>query len=112
MNLLNKYPIISDQITRSELKHILAAAEDMLWRRVDGDIVEFGCYIGTTSLFLSRLLLQTQSSKLLHVYDSFEGLPPKISIDTSPAGEQFKTGELKATKRAFIRRFKQAGLPL
>lgn len=110
MNLLNKYPIISDQITLSELRHILGTAEDVLQRQVPGDIVEFGCYTGTTSLFLQRLLLHMQSSKALHVYDSFEGLPSKTSADTSPVGEQFRAGELKATKQEFIRHFKQAGL--
>ena len=111
MDLLSKYPIISDQITQNELKRILAIAEDILRRGVAGDIVEFGCYVGTTSLFLQRLLQRAKSDKLLHVYDSFEGLPAKQNM-TSALRRQFQGGELKNTKQGFIRRFKQAGLPL
>ena len=39
-------------------------------------------------------------------------MPPKAPQDLSPAGEQFKTGELLATKQQFITNFKKAGLRL
>lgn len=74
--------------------------------------MELGCYVGTTTLFLRRLLLAYKSDKILHAYDSFEGLPPKTAEDASPAGEQFKAGELHAQRSAFVKHFKQAGLPL
>lgn len=79
---------------------------------VPGDVVELGCYVGTTTLFLQRLLLAYKSPKELHAYDSFAGLPPKTAFDASPAGEQFKAGELKAPRAEFIKHFRQAGLPL
>ena len=109
MNLLD-YPIISSQINRAELKVILRELQSVLARGVPGDVVELGCYVGTTSLFLQRALAAT--NKKLHVYDSFAGLPPKARQDASPAGEQFKQGELAATKAALIKHFKQAGLEL
>lgn len=112
MQLLGAYPIISDQVDRVELAQILTAFEKTLKTTVPGDVVELGCYVGTTSLFLQRLILQYGAEKQLHVYDSFEGLPAKAQQDASPAGEQFKEGELKAQKSVFIRHFKQAGLPL
>lgn len=112
MDLLGKYPILSDQVSREELAKILTALEDVLSRGVRGDVVELGCYVGTTTLFLRRLLLQHGSDKVLHAYDSFAGLPPKSAQDASPAGEQFKVGELRAQKSDFIRHFKQAGLQL
>src|SRR6266496_1925862 len=112
MNLLDKYPIISGQITRQELQKILSVLQDAQRREIAGDVVEFGCYAGTTSLFLQRMLLQEGRKRQLHVYDSFEGLPPKSAQDASPAGEQFRPGELHASKRELVRHFKHAGLPL
>lgn len=112
MDLLRKYPILTDQINRQELIEILSALEEVLARHVPGSVVEFGCYVGTTSLFLQRMLLQDGGKRALHVYDSFAGLPPKTIADASPVGEQFKAGELRAAKQEFIKNFAQAGLPL
>jgi O-methyltransferase len=112
MNLLGKYPIISDQVSREELQRILDLFEETLMHDIEGDVVELGCYVGTTTLFLQRLLLTYKSHKELHAYDSFAGLPPKTAEDASPAGEQFKAGELKAPRNEFVRHFRQAGLPL
>ncbi len=109
-DLLKRFPIVSDQIEKAELKAILRECESTV--AIEGDVVELGCYVGTTSLFLRRLLTAKNSDKQLYVYDSFAGLPPKAAEDTSPAGEQFKTGELLATKQQLIKHFKQAGLPL
>ncbi len=112
MNLLEKYPIISDQVTKPELQRILDLLEEILMHDIAGEVVELGCYAGTTTLFLQRLLLTYKSPKQLHAYDSFAGLPPKTAKDASPAGEQFKAGELKAPRSEFVRHFRQAGLPL
>lgn len=108
--LLSKYPIISDQVDARELSVILTMCERALDQTDHGAFTEFGCYAGTTSLFIARLL--SNKHREFHVYDSFAGLPEKQSQDISPAGEQFKTGELLATKKAFITHFKKAGLPL
>jgi len=110
VDITTKYPIISDQIDRQELRVILRELTKTLAAKTPGDVVELGCYVGTTSLFLQRLL--KGGGKTLHVYDSFAGLPPKNSADASPAGEQFKQGELTASKTQLIKNFKQAGLPL
>lgn len=110
--LLSRYPIISDQISMDELRVILMRLEEVLINGIEGDVVEFGCYTGTTSLFLQRLLMEYGSKKQLHVYDSFAGLPAKVSQDQSVAGDQFVEGELFAKKSQFIMNFKKANLPL
>lgn len=110
--LLKKYPIISDQVDEKELRVVLAELEKLLATGRIGSLVEFGCYVGTTSVFIARLLSQFNSSNSFHVFDSFNGLPNKTAKDRSAAGEQFKTGELLATKKQFITNFKKAGLPL
>lgn len=110
--LLKKYPLISDQVSLNELKIILSSLDLTLKNNIPGEVIEMGCYVGTTSLFISRLLSKNNSLKKFHVYDSFEGLPEKSSKDNSPAGMQFKAGELKASKKIFIDNYKKANLPL
>lgn len=102
--------LVSDQINKRELDVILRELDLVLKSGCIGDVVELGCYVGTASLFLQRRLRQTSTT--LHVYDSFQGLPSKSPQDHSPAGEQFKAGELVATKAQLIKNFRQAGLPL
>lgn len=108
--LLQKYPLVSDQIELDELSVLLSELEKVLAADIRGDVVEFGCYVGTASLFMQRLI--AGSNKRLHVYDSFEGLPQKSDRDQSPAGKQFAQGELAASKDKLIKNFKQANLPL
>jgi O-methyltransferase len=108
--LLSRYPLISDQVDTKELSVVLEALESQLRSGAEGNIVEFGCYIGTTSLFIRRLLDIYKTSREFHVYDSFVGLPDKGEADKSPAGEQFKRGELAVSKKEFLLQFKKAGL--
>lgn len=110
--LLAQYPIISDQIDAAGLRLVLSNLCDVIAKNTAGDIVEFGCYSGTTSLFIRRLLDQTEQSKTraFHVYDSFEGLPAKSRQDESAAGVQFAAGELAASKKQFLQNFRAANL--
>ena len=78
---------------------------------MEGTVVEFGCYSGTTSLFIARLLQYYKDQREFHVYDSFEGLPPKNAKDQNAAGVDFKAGELAVSKREFLQNFQRAKLP-
>lgn len=109
---VRRFSLVSDQIEYAELEVILKELAKVIRSDVPGSVVEFGCYEGTTSLFIQRLLNQSTESREFHVYDSFSGLPEKTPLDNSPAGEQFKAGELVASKNKLIKHFKQAGLPL
>ncbi len=108
--LLTQYPVISDQISKPALGVVLKELEKSLLQGGEGSIVEFGCYIGTTTLFLRRLLNIYQSDRKLYAYDSFEGLPPKLAHDRSTAGEQFKAGELAISKKQFLQEFRRVNL--
>lgn len=99
--------LLSDQVDEREVRTILRELASTA--AVPGDVVEFGCYVGTTSVHLMQALAP---GKTLHVYDSFAGLPEKTAPDISPAGEQFRPGELAATKKQLITNFKKLGLPL
>lgn len=105
-----KTTLLSDQVDEHEIEIILRELEIALDRSTVGDVVEFGCYVGTTSVFLAKRLQMTD--RQLYVYDSFEGLPTKSQEDDSPAGLQFQTGELLASKKQLIRNVKQAHVPL
>jgi O-methyltransferase len=102
--------LLSDQVDEREVRVVLRELETVLGREVPGNVVEFGCYVGTTSVFLAGRLKAT--GRKLYLYDSFEGLPPKTGEDESPAGMQFKTGELLATKKQLIKNLKQANVPM
>ena len=109
-HLLAKYPIISDQVDAKELGVLLRELEAVLRSGGRGSVVEFGCYVGTTSLFIRRLLDAYNFAGEFHVYDSFAGLPEKTSQDNSAVGEQFKAGELLVPRKNFINNFKKTGL--
>lgn len=110
--LLKDYPIISEQVESDELLVILQELESVLASKTNGDICEFGCFVGTTSLFLQRLIKKVDPSKKLFLYDSFEGLPKKSSKDHSAIGVDFVEGELIATKSQLKLNFKKANLPV
>ena len=104
------------QVSKTETEVLLALMEQTL--EVPGDIVEFGCYRGDTSVIFERRLEKYRAEnpekalKLLWIYDSFEGLPEKTREDSSSAGDQFKAGELLVTKREVIEKFKKSGLKI
>jgi O-methyltransferase len=108
---VRNYPLVSDQIEYPELAVIIRELSYIIQKQVEGSVVELGCYSGTTSLFIQRMLQIENNHRAFHVYDSFEGLPPKVQQDSSPAGTQFIAGELHTSKQILIQNFKKAGLP-
>lgn len=110
--LIEKHPILSEQIEKKELEVILHELEKVLSLYIEGDVCEFGCFVGTTSLFLQRLILEGNHNKRLYLYDSFDGLPEKLPEDQSAAGTDFIAGELFAAKSQLKLNFKKANLKL
>ena len=109
--LIKQFPLISDQMTLSRLEVILRSLEKVLEQGITGDIVEFGCYKGTTSLFIRRLLnLYLADRHDFHVYDSFAGLPAKSKQDSSPIGYAFEAGKLSTSKKQLLQEFYKANL--
>jgi O-methyltransferase len=101
-----KLKLLSDQVNEQEVALILRELNKLLASSTPGDVVEFGCYVGTTSVFLAEAL--QNADKHLWLYDSFAGLPEKTNEDMSPAGSQFRTGELSASRKQLehnLRRF-------
>lgn len=89
--------LLSSQVNEREITVIIRELSKLLVNTIPGDVVEFGCYIGTTSIFLAEKLQGTD--RRLWLYDSFAGLPEKTKEDASAAGDHFKAGELLATRK-------------
>ncbi len=96
------------QVSPSETEEIMRIFREVL--ELPGDVVEFGCYQGDSSVIFQRILEENKASKKLWLYDSFAGLPKKSEFDASSAGENFQEGELPASKAELIRRFKKINL--
>ena len=96
------------QITERELNVILENLEQT--EPVSGDVVEFGCYMGDTSVKMAEVM-KSWPEKWLWLYDSFEGLPEKTAADKSGDGWAFRPGELKASAELVASKFKKLNLP-
>jgi O-methyltransferase len=80
--LLNEMRIISTMVDKDHIRIILMQLQSAM--HVEGDVVELGCHMGTTSLFIQSFL---QGRKSFHVYDSFQGFPEK---NTKDIGVEYK----------------------
>lgn len=112
VQLIDRHTLISDQLSAAQMLVLLQELEALLRKDAVGDIVEFGCYVGTASLFIRRLLdcYNATQRNILHAYDSFQGLPPKRQQDESGAGLDFIGGSLLATKKQLLQQFHKAHL--
>lgn len=103
--IIKEHPdTISSLVNIEQMKFILDNLSDAL--NLTGDVVELACNIGTTSLYIRRLLNAERSKKIFHVYDSFEGLPAPEPID----GILCKKGDMRKEQHEFERTFFNAGL--
>ena len=99
-------PIIINfnQITNL-VKYLYNSIED----NIEGDIVELGCYVGESSKYLMKTLVETKSTKKLYVYDSFEGLP---NLSKWEENSGWVSGTLKTSQDVLIENFNQNNLPI
>jgi O-methyltransferase len=88
------------------LYHLLG---QVLVMDVAGDVVELGCYEGTTGIILQTTLDQYGSDKQLHLYDSFQGLPDRAPED---GDTRFQAGDCKIGIDGLVRNFERFGVRL
>jgi len=62
-------------VNSDQIKYIVTYLCETLENKLEGDVVELGCYLGETSKYISKTLEVANSDKKFYVYDSFEGLP-------------------------------------
>ena len=110
LNIIRSFPnnkidptIINDE----QLDQIVIHALEVIENQIEGDFVEFGCYVGESSKYLRKTLDETNSNKDLYVYDSFEGLPP---LSKHEEGMGWRPGTLNTTEDVLIKNFRDNGL--
>ena len=101
--------IDSSIINDEQIKNLVFYLLDSIDNNVEGDVVEFGCYVGESSKYLMKTLLESNSNKKLFVYDSFEGLPPLSKWEENSG---WRAGTLKSSEEVLISNFEQNNLPL
>jgi O-methyltransferase len=90
---------------RMNMYHLVSQA---IAYNVEGDLVEVGCNEGQSSVLITKVIKSFDSSKKLHVYDSFEGLPSARTED----GNSYKKGDLATTQDVLVNNFKLHSLEL
>jgi O-methyltransferase len=109
-DLLDNTPIISNMVTHSQVSHILNHLSIVLEENIRGEIIELGCNVGTTSIFIRKLLDHYNSDKTYHVYDSFEGLPNKAKEDENQVERKYNTGSCKTSLEVYLKNFNHFNL--
>ncbi|NBX98104.1 hypothetical protein EBQ81_04555 [bacterium] len=97
----------SSIISRDQIKILLSVLDNILKQNIEGDIVEFGCYVGESSKYLRMMLDYYRSDKNLYVYDSFEGLPPLSKYEQNTG---WREGTLKTSEDILLSNFYNNGL--
>lgn len=91
---------------RMNLYHFVS---QVLAYQIPGDLVELGCNEGQSSALIQKVIDLHDPSRRLHVYDSFEGLPPLAPKDGETA---FYEGQMKTSREALVQNFKRYNLRL
>lgn len=99
-------PTIIDSNQIEKLVHGLLNVHE---NNIEGDVVEFGCFVGESSKYLMKTLVELNSNKKLYVYDSFEGLPDLTKWEENSG---WRAGTLKTSEEVLISNFETNGLPL
>jgi O-methyltransferase len=68
---------------------------------VRGDVVELGCYSGSSAILLAKTLRCFGSDKRLHLYDSFEGLTDFCDFDLLGRDIVEKSGRVRWAGEAY-----------
>lgn len=103
-NILFWHPHKTENISKQALSILLDRLVDT--KLVDGAVLELGCHMGLTSVYIRRVLDRLKSKKEMHVYDSFEGLPEKKLEDTTATNARFLNGSMSVNEEALIEKFK------
>ena len=112
--LLKKIRIVSGMIDENHIRIILKELDKTITNNIPGDVVELGCNVGSTSLFIQAFIEEFPAFllKKFHVYDSFMGLPDKSAEDEARIeGDNYEKGGCPSTVEQFINHFNEFDLP-
>jgi O-methyltransferase len=88
-------------------QHLVRLLREVLAAGTPGDVVELGCNAGLTAVLLAAVLQDSGQPRRLHVYDSFDGLPPRAREDGAAQGP-----DCRASREQVLANFARFGLPL
>ena len=108
MNFHNKQ-VDSSIINQEQVKKLVEYLLDAIENNIDGDVVELGCYVGESSKYLMKTLVETNSDKKLYVYDSFEGLPDLSKWEINSG---WRPRTLATSEDVLISNFNENNLPV
>lgn len=97
LKLAEDNPDMSDVDRLANIYHMLS---QVLVFDVPGSVVEVGCNVGKTSVFLQMIIERLAPDYELHLYDSFQGLPAR-----GPYDDYLNQGDCLATKEQVLRTF-------
>ena len=100
--------IDSSIINKDQTDNLVFYLLDSIQNQIEGDVVEFGCYVGESSKYLMKTLVETESTKKLFVYDSFEGLPELSKWEENTG---WRPGTLVSSEDILRSNFEQNDLP-
>jgi len=66
---------------------LMRAAQYIVATRVPGDIVECGVWRGGSMMAVARTLEQAGELRPLHLFDTFDGMPPPQALDRDHSGQ-------------------------
>ena len=95
--------------TPEQVEQLVINLHKVIDNNLDGDVVEFGCFVGESSKYLMKTLVETKVNKNLYVYDSFEGLPDLSKWEENTG---WRPRTLKTSEEILIQNFKQNNLPI
>jgi len=82
---------------------VIGAVEYVVKHDIPGDIVECGVWRGGSMMAAAKTLLQRGSrERTLHLFDTFEGMPPAQDIDKTYRGESAAALLAQADREDFI----------
>jgi O-methyltransferase len=96
-------------INDSQIEKLVENLIKVFKNKIDGDVVELGCYVGESSKYLAKTLIELKSKKRLYVFDSFEGLP---DLSKWEEGTGWRPRTLKTTEEVLISNFTENNLPI
>jgi len=112
VDCIKTFPPTSVMMTESQIYGVIFYLDKVLSDNIEGDVVELGCNVGTTSLYIKRWLNLYKSNKEFHVYDSWQGLPDKLGVDVGLGQRQFYKGSCTTSKQHFEYNFKRNNLEI
>lgn len=101
--------LIGETLNLERAINIYHLLSQVIVMQVPGEIVEAGCFQGVTALMMQMTLNQYQSEKILHVYDSFQGVPEPMSQD---GHGPLRKGSLCTTKADLEKNFNHFNVKL